>query len=135
MKQNRVWIVVLVLALFLSACGSSKPASDPVAVLEALEAAHNAKNPDGVAELYAEDGYEVNGMGTFTGRDEIRELYSQVVNIFSLDCRNYQADGTKVTYECVLTLYSNNSKQGERYDAVVEGGLIKSNTLTGTFNP
>lgn len=133
MKNLFRFAILFVVLLGVSACGSSQADSDPVAVLEALEAAHNAKDPDGVAALYAEDGYEVNGDGTFTGREEIRELYARVVNIFTLDCNNYEVNGTKVTYECILTV--GDARFGERYEAVVENGKIKSNVRTDTFNP
>ncbi|MBE7433696.1 MAG: nuclear transport factor 2 family protein [Anaerolineales bacterium] len=128
----------LVLSLSLAACGGGAggaTATDPESVLEALEAAHNAKDPDGVAALYAEDGYEVNNAGTFTGREKIRNLYAQAVKTFSLDCDNYVVEGSKVTYQCVLTAYSSGAKTGERYEAVVENGLIKSNVLTEKFTP
>ncbi|MBI5825542.1 MAG: nuclear transport factor 2 family protein [Chloroflexi bacterium] len=133
MKNLFRFTILFVLFLGVSACGSSQADSDPVAVLEALEAAHNAKDPDGVAALYAEDGYEVNGEGKFTGPEEIRELYARVVNVFTLDCNNYVVNGNNVTYECILTI--DNIRAGERYEAVVENGKIKSNVLTETFTP
>jgi hypothetical protein len=137
MKTYRISLIILALGLILSACGGGggATATDPESVLEALEAAHNAKDADGVAALYAEDGYEVNGEGTFTGREEIRELYSRVTNVFSLDCNNYVVEGNIATYECVLTVYSGGIKMGERYEAVVENGLITSNVLMETFTP
>ncbi len=133
--MKNLFHITLLFALLVavSACGSSQADSDPVAVLEALEAAHNAKDPDGVAALYAKDGYEVNGDGTFTGREEIRDLYARVVNIFTLDCGNYEVNGNNVTYECILI--GSNFRVGERYEAVVENGKIKSNVRTEVFTP
>lgn len=131
-----MWIIILVtaLSLMLAACGA--PAgSDPAAVFEALDDAWNAKDLDAVMALIADDAVETNQTGTFTGKKAIRGVYSQVINLFSLDCDNYQAEGNTVTYECVLTKYDGSGKAGERYESVVEDGKIKSNKLIGTFEP
>lgn len=131
MKHKLVWIVVLTLALLVSACGSSSSNSDPVAVLEAYETAWNAKDIDATMALFAEDAWETNGLGTFTGRDAIRRVYEQVMPTFSQDCKNYKVDGNTVTYECFLQAYSGTNTSIEYYESVVENGLIKYNKLTG----
>lgn len=128
------WIIILVMALLLAACGAPAD-SDPAAVFEALDEAWNAKDLDAAMALFAEDAVETNGMGTFTGREAIRGVYSQVMNRFSLDCDNYQVEGDTVTYECVLTMYDGSGKAGEKYVSVVEDGKIKNNMLIGAFTP
>ena len=132
---QKISLVLLALAMILSACGGGGAQSDadPVAILQALEAAFDARDPDAIAALYAEDGYEVNGRGTFTGRNEIRELYAEMVLKATIDCRNYVANGNTVTYECIMNRA--NLLTGEQYEAVVENGKIKSNVRTGVFSP
>jgi len=137
MKASFRLTILLLVLLGISACGSaeSQASSDPAAVLEALETAWNAKDLDAAMSLFAEDAVETNGQGTFAGRDKIRGVYERFMDVFSMECGNYEVDGSKVTYECALTSYDGRMKTGERYESVVEGGEIKSNLLVGTFTP
>jgi hypothetical protein len=141
MKIYQVSLVVLALAMILSACGgggsSSNSSSDPVAVLEALETAWNAKDIDAVMALIADDAVETEAWGvTLTDRDKIRELYNTNVMDFSMDCKNYNVVGNTVTYECLIKdyIYSDTTHVG--YEAVIEKGKIKSRKFMGvTPNP
>ena len=137
MKASFRLTILLFVLLGISACGSaqSQTSSDPAAVLEALESAWNAKDLDAAMSLFTEDAVETNGQGTFTGRDQIRGVYERFMDVFSMECGNYEVDGSEVTYECALTSYDGRVKTGERYESVVEGGKIKSNLLVGTFTP
>lgn len=125
--------ILFALLLSLSACGGGASSSDsePVAVMEALETAWNTKDIDAVMALFAEDAWETNGLGTFTGKDQIRGVYEQAIQQFSQDCKNYKVDGNTVTYECFLQAYSGTNTSIEYYESVVENGLIQSNKLTG----
>ena len=105
----------------------------PMSVIEALEAAHNAQDVDAIVALYAEDGVETNGAGTFSGAAEISRLYDLAVNKFTVDYTNYQPSGDKVLYDAILDF--GGQKRGERYEAVVQGGKIKTNFLIETFTP
>ena len=137
MKTYLISFLALTLALILAACGGggASGGSDPSAVIEALETAWNAKDVDAAMALFTDDAEETNGLGTFTGKDAIRGVYENVMNDFSMDCKNYQVNGNTVSYECILTMYDGSATTGERYDSVVENGKIKNNTLTGTFTP
>lgn len=135
MKTYRVSLILLTLATILSACGGGGAASsdDPaVAVIEGMEAAWNAKDLDAVMALYAEDAVETNGLGTFTGKSQIRGMLDQAMKTFALDCGNYKVNGSTVTYDCVLKSYGTSSDITETYDTVIENGKIKSNILTAT---
>ncbi len=105
----------------------------PMSVIEALETAHNAQDVEAIVALYAEDGIETNGAGTFTGADRIRRLYNLAVNKFTVDYTNYQPEGDKVLYDAIL--FFGERKRGERYEAVIQNGKIKSNLLVETFTP
>ena len=137
MKTYLISFLALTLALILAACGGggASGGSDPSAVIEALETAWNAKDVDAAMALFTDDAEETNQLGTFTGKDAIRGVYENVMNDFSMDCKNYQVNGNTVSYDCILTRYDGSATAGERYDSVVENGKIKSNTLTGTFTP
>ncbi|MBI5825541.1 MAG: nucleoside hydrolase [Chloroflexi bacterium] len=135
MKKHHYLALLVVVALSSSACGSPQAKIDPIAIMESYEAAWNTKDLDAVMEHFAEDAVETNGAGTFKGKDEIRGIYEQAIEIFSQDCGNYQVDENSATYECVDTIYATGAVFGERYETVFEGGKIKSNIMIGTFNP
>ena len=127
-------VVVLVL-VSSAACTSGSTGSDPEAVMEAYEAAWNAKDLQTVLNFYAKDAVEVNGRGVFVGKEEIEGVLSHAIEGFSADCSNYSLSRTHVTYDCILKIYANNLKVGENYEAVVRDGKIYANILTSQFNP
>ncbi|MCC6299061.1 MAG: nuclear transport factor 2 family protein [Anaerolineales bacterium] len=136
MKHSFLFTTLFALLLSLSACGGSggvPSEADPVTVLQALEAAFDARDPDAAAALYAEDGYETNGRGTFSGREEIREFYAEMMLRVTMDCKDYVANGNTVTYVCVMNRAG--LLTGERYEAIVENGKITSNVRTNYFTP
>ena len=123
------------LLLSLSACGSRQEETDPIAILESYEAAWNAKDLDAVMEYFTDDAVETNGAGTFTGKNEIRGVYEQFNNVFSMDCQNYQVNEGSITYDCIGTVYDTGMVFGERYETIFENGKIKTNIFLGSFNP
>lgn len=134
MKTYRVSLILLALAMILSACGGGGASSDsgPAAVIESYETAWNAKDLNAVMALYAEDAVEKNGLGTFTGQSQIRGMLDQAMKTFALECGNYEVNGNVVSYDCVLKSYGGQSDMTETYEAVIENGKIKSNILTAT---
>ncbi len=132
MKNLFRFTILFALLLSLSACGGGDADSEEAKVIEAYEAAWNAQDIDGVMAFYAEDAVEKNGLGTFTGPNQIRGVMDQAMKTFALDCGNYKLNGNTLTYECELKNYSGSSGPTETYDAVIENGKIKSNILTGT---
>ena len=126
--------VLFALLFSLAACGGGNAPedSDEAKVIEAYEAAWNSKNIDGVMALYAEDAVEKNGLGTFTGHNQIRSVVNMALETFALECGNYNLDGNNLTYECVLKDYGDDADRTETYETVIENGKIESNTLTGT---
>ncbi len=135
--MKKLFISIAGLAIILSACsgGSASSTSDPIAIMEAYEAAWNAQDLDAVMGHFTDDAVETNGAGTFTGKDEIRGIYEQANEMFSMDCQNYQVDGDTVAYECVMTIYDTGGIFGERYETTFENGKIKNNMFLGTFDP
>ena len=118
----------------LSQLGYFPPPLPPVSVIEALEDAHNAQDVDAIVALYTDDGVERNGAGTFTGPEEIGDLYKWAVKAFQVDYTNYQVEEDKVFYNAILLVGERKAK-GETYEAIVQNGKIKSNIIVGTFVP
>ena len=133
MKKGPVTIILLALALILAACsgGGASQSSDPSAIIEALESAWNAKDVDAAMALFAEDAVERNGMGTYEGRDAIRNIYKFVMDYHHtfMDCQNYQVNGNAISYDCIYTDKDGAYEMDESYDAVIEDGKIKTNML------
>jgi hypothetical protein len=144
MKRFLISTLLLTLMPLLSSCWgtASYPAidpNDPTTTLEGIEAAWNAWDVDAVLTYYAEDATETNGEGTFTGHDELREVFDRVIRHFTMECDNYQVEGNKVTYDCLLKGRKDPNPvlwAVERYDAELDqDGKLMSNILIETFKP
>ncbi|OGO32275.1 MAG: hypothetical protein A2Z16_09865 [Chloroflexi bacterium RBG_16_54_18] len=127
-------VVVLVLVSSV-ACTSGSTGSDPEAVMEAYEAAWNAKDLEAVLDMYAENGVETNNVGVFVGREEIESVLKYAMEKFSINCDEYSSNGTHVKYKCVNTFYNDGVKKGELYEAVVRDGMIYATIKQGDFTP
>jgi ketosteroid isomerase-like protein len=128
MKTTTIWIVLL--AVFVSACGSSAAEADPVAVLQAYEVAWNAQDLEALMALYAEDVVEFDGSDTFEGKAALRDFYDRFGILYGVKiaCSDYQVDGNKVTYKCAVTFIRGGGKTAALYEAVIEDGLIVRRT-------
>lgn len=78
----------------------------------------------------------VNLLGTFTGKEKIRSHFESAIDEFTMDCRDHKVSGDTVSYECALA-GRNDGKVfvGEKYEIVIENGLIVSDKYTGAFEP
>ena len=127
--------IAVVALISLSACNSGPESKDPQAVIEAYEAAWNAKDLETVLGMYAENGVETNNVGVFVGREEIESVLKYALEKFSISCDEYSRSGTHVTYKCVNTYYNDGVKKGELYEAVVRDGMIYATIKQGDFTP
>ncbi|NOH04925.1 MAG: nuclear transport factor 2 family protein [Chloroflexi bacterium] len=130
--------LLIALLLSVSACGSQPSEHDAalIAVVENSIAAWNAEDLDAVLALYADDAVVANKLGTFEGKEKIRSLFESAIDEFSQDCRNYKANGNTVSYECALIGRDDGKAYaGEKYELVIENGLIVSDKFIGNFTP
>ncbi|MBE7433695.1 MAG: nuclear transport factor 2 family protein [Candidatus Dadabacteria bacterium] len=131
---------LLVLSLSLAACGgggSAAEADSPeIAVVKASVADWNAEDLEAALSHYADDAVVVNLLGTFAGKEKIRSLFESAIDEFTMDCRNYKVSGNTVSYECALLGRSDGKVfGGEKYEVVIENGLIVSDKYVGKFGP
>ena len=126
-------LVILLVALVLGACQSTTPQASPVAVIEALEAAVNAKDLDALEVLFADDAVEYDGVITTIGVQKIRKSYEPIVNTFSMDNTNIRVEGDKILYDCYLINEAGEVSFAQKYEAVIENGKISSNNFVGTI--
>ena len=135
MKNLFQFTILFVLLFSLFACGSSQGETNPAAVMEAQEAAWNAKDLEGVLALVADDIVETNGRGLWYGKDSVRDIYEAAIETFSLDCGNYLVAGKEVYYDCFQDFYDSDRVQVEQYQSIVDNGRIKANILVKQFVP
>ncbi|GMV33642.1 MAG: nuclear transport factor 2 family protein [Anaerolineales bacterium] len=130
---------LLVLTLSLAACGGGGAAeadSPEIAVVQASVAAWNAEDLEAALSHYADDAVVVNLLGTYAGKKKIRSLFESAIDEFTMDCRNFKVSGNTVSYECVLLGRSDGKAfAGEKYEVVIEKGLIVSDKYVGKFEP
>ena len=132
-KYNWSLVTLVFVLLLLGACQAVTTPSQ-IAVIEALEEAHNAQDVDGILNLYAENGFEKNTAGTWRGSRRLRQLYDTTVLGFKVDNTNIRLDGDKVVYDCIM-ISGDGQQKGAIYEAVIEDGKIKSNIFVGGFVP
>ena len=126
----------MTLASLLLVLGACQPAAavavdaSPVAVVTALEMAHNAQDVEAIVALFAEDGLEINSAGVWRGPEMLRRRYSQAVQEFEVNNTNFQEVGNSVVYDCYML--KDGRIQIEQFRAVVENGKIKFNITMGT---
>jgi len=138
---NRAWRDLLLVSpivavvLLLGAAAANPPAAqaqgaDPLSVALAFGEAENAHDLERIVALFAEDAVLVNPNGTFTGRDQIRELYRAVFagNIQAVG-RAYQVRGDQITFISAATsddfVRMGVAPLDLRIDATVRDGLIR----------
>lgn len=139
MKSLIQTLGLLVLSLSLAACGGGGVAeadSPEIAVVKASVAAWNAEDLEAALSHYADDAVVVNLLGTYAGKEKIRSLFESAIDEFTMDCRNYKVNGNIVSYECALLGRSDGKAfAGEKYEVVVENGLIVSDKYIGSVEP
>ena len=126
-------LVILLVALVLVSCQSATSEPSPVAVIEALEAAVDAKDFDTLEALFADDAVEYDGYGTYEGTERIRNSYERAFYKGSMDNTNIRVEGDKVLYDCYLTNEAGEVVLAHKYEAVIENGKISSNNYVGTI--
>ena len=128
-----ITLVILLVTLILGACQSATPEPSPVEVIEALEAAVNAKDLDALEVLFADDAVEYDGYMTSIGAEKIRKSYEPIVNTFSMDNTNIRVEGDKILYDCYLINDAGEVSLAQKYEAVIENGKISSNNVVGVI--
>ncbi len=121
-------LVTLLLTLVLIGCQSNVSDQLAIELIEKLETAHNAQDVDAIVDLYAEDGVEINGAGTWRGSNKIRTLYNLAVQKFKVENTNIRVEGNKAYYDVYL-IRDGEKYRLEQYEVIIEDGKIKSNTI------
>ncbi len=138
MKSLFRFAFLIALLLSLSACGSQPSEQDAalIAVIQNYNAAWNDEDLDTVMSYFADDAVVVNKLGTFAGKEKIRSLYESAIDEFTVDCKNYEVSGNTVSFECALVDRDDGKAfTGEKYETVIENGLIASDKFIGNFTP
>ena len=127
MKGYTVALISVLTVLLVSACASTQPITEPVAVIEAFFEALNEGDLDTAMSFVADDARFVT-IAAYVGKADIRDFYQESLDLgFHSELSDLRADGDKVSWADKTTIGGGVFEfQGE---AVVQDGLIVS--LTG----
>jgi ureidoacrylate peracid hydrolase len=116
------------------------PAADPLAVVEALDAACNAGDLEGVMGLFARDAVVTQQPappdgGVYCGTEQIRAWFAPQLSGFHVDSHERQAHGERVTWKAsmiadMLRQMGINEPVEASAEAVVRDGKIASFSVT-----
>ena len=134
MRRLPGFAIIVVGLLAMLVLGACQPALSPVEVVEALEAAVEAKDVDAIVALYADDAVWHDGLETYTGGAEIRSAYEKLIELNSMDNTNIRVEGDKVLYDCYLINGFGQKWLWLKYEAVIENGQIRSNEVVETIH-
>ena len=118
--------------------------ADPLAVVQAIDAACNANNVDRALELFADDAVVTHlpppspDTGVHRGKQQIRAWLEVLLQHFHVAARNHRAAGERVTWDATVSadiLRRMGLASGEgSVEAVVCEGKITSFTLTTSLD-
>jgi ketosteroid isomerase-like protein len=115
-------------------------ATDPLAVVEALDAACNARDLEAVMGLFADDAVvrqlppPLDG-GVYRGKEQVRAWFAPQLAGFHIDSRDREAHGQRVTWSAkmiadVLRQMGISEPVDASAEAVVRDGKLVSFTVT-----
>jgi len=127
-KNLTVAVVSMLVTLLGSACTSTQPITEPVAVIEAFHQALSDGDMDAAMNFVADDA-EFNFDRVYAGKAEIRELFQESMNLkvqWELTNLNVQ-DGTVMFDFRGINEFGGGAVDGST-EAVVQNGKIVSMT-------
>jgi len=127
MKNLTVVLVSVLMPLFASACASTQPVTEPVAVIEAFFEALNDGDLDTAMSFVADDASFIL-FAVYPGKAEIRDYYRESLDLgFHAELSDLRADGDKVSWAGRVTIGGGTFESV--YEAVVQEGMIVSHTF------
>lgn len=125
MKKYLVVIGAL-LVLLLSACGGmAQNEPDPVTVVQEFYTAIAEKQLETAMSHVADDALFINPTGTFTGKDEVRENISALIDGgFVFELRDLVNTNGKVNYGYTLYIGGEAVEEGDNGVTIVKDGKV-----------
>ena len=126
MKSSTVALMSMLVILMASACASSQPITEPVAVIEAFCEALNEGDLDTAMSFVADDArFLIDTL--LVGKAENRDRYKGLLDLgYQSELSDLRADGDKVSFAQKLIIGAGTHENS--YEAVVQEGLIVSLT-------
>lgn len=118
--------------------------ADPLAVVQAFDAACNANDVERALELFADDAVVTQlppppppEIGVYRGKQQIRAWLEGLLQHFQVAARNHQVSGERVTWEATVSAdilrHMGFVSGAGTVEAVVREGTIASFALTTSF--
>ncbi len=127
MKGYTVALISVLTVLLVSACASTQPITEPVAVVEAFFEALNEGDLDTAMSFVADDASFILS-AAYVGKADIRDFYQESLDLgFQAELSDLRADGDKVSWAGRVTIGGGMFESV--YEAVVQEGMIVSHTF------
>lgn len=128
-------VIGMVTILFLSACsgGMTQQEPDPISVVQGFYGAIKDKQLDAAMEYVADDALFINPTGTYTGKEEVRDNISALIdaNLY-FDLRDFKDDEGRVSYGYTTIIDSQSVEEGTNGYTVVKNGKVVFDGLQDT---
>ena len=123
-KGYTVALISVLTVLLVSACTSTQPITEPVAVIEAFYEALNEGDLDTAMSFVADDARFIPD-SLLSGKAEIRDYYQEYLDLgYQYEFSVLRADGEKVSLTGKLTIGA--GAHEHPLEAVVQEGMIVS---------
>jgi len=127
MKGYTVALISVLTVLLVSACASTQPITEPVAVIEAFYEALNDGDLDTAMSFVADDASFIL-FAAYVGKADIRDFYQESLDLgFQAELSDLRADGDKVSWMEKATI--GGGRFETQAEAIVQDGLIVSLTV------
>ena len=128
MKGYTVALISVLTGLLVSACASTQPITEPVAVIEAFYEALNEGDLDTAMSFVADDATFIRS-AAYRGKADIRDFYQESLDLgFQAELSDLRADGDKASWMEKLTI--GGGRFEVQLEAIVRDGLIVTLTIT-----
>jgi len=119
-------VVGMLFALLLAACGGATGSeAGATSVVQKFYTAIADKQLDEAMSYVAEDALFINPTGTFTGKDEVRDNISALIDgDFVFELRDLSNDNGKVTYGYTLYIGGEAVEEGDNGVTIVRDGKV-----------
>jgi len=128
MKGYTVALISVLTVLLVSACASTQPITEPVAVVEAFFEALNEGDLDTAMSFVADDARFII-VAAYVGKADIRDFYQESLDLgFQAELSDLRAEGANVSWAQRTTI-GGGTFEGQ-LEADVQDGLIVLLTTT-----
>jgi ketosteroid isomerase-like protein len=123
--KKMLFVIGVLAILLLAACGATQNEPDAVSVVQNFYAAIADGELETAMGYVADDALFINPTGTYTGKDEVRDNISALIDGgFVFELRDLVNEEGKVTYGYTLFIGGENVEEGDNGVTIVRNGKV-----------